>query len=106
MNMIFILVDRIRTESPRFFVVLRWAFGALAVAGWAIKWLIAKDIWSPDYEAAINELCGYAGTAATAIWGTSFFPVKDKAVVVSNTAATGTPATPNDLIGSRDKDDR
>lgn len=84
MNMIFVLIDRIRTESPRLFVVLRWVSGLLAVGGWVIKWLIAKEIWSPGFEEAIKELCTYAGTAATAIWGTSFLPVKDNPVVVKS----------------------
>lgn len=77
MNIVYVFIDRIRTESPKFFVVLRWIFGVLATASVAIKWLIAKDIWNPAFADAIGELCGYVLTAAAAVWGTSFLPKKD-----------------------------
>lgn len=81
MNIIYVFIDRIRTESPKFFIVLRWIFGVLALVGWAVKWLIARDIWNPAFEDAIKELCGYAAMGASTVWGTSFLPKKDTVIM-------------------------
>jgi len=81
MNIVYVFIDRIRTESPRFFVILRWIFGALSLIAISIKWLIAKDIWNPPFEAAIGELCGYVIAAAVSVWTTSFLPKKDTVVM-------------------------
>lgn len=81
MNIVYVVIDRIRTESPKFFVVLRWIFGVLSLIAITIKWLIAKDILNPPFEAAIGELCGYIIAAAVSVWTTSFLPKKDTVVM-------------------------
>lgn len=103
MNIILILIDRIRTESPRLFVVLRWVSGVLAAAGWVGTWLISKGVWSPAYAAAISDLANGLALLATGMWGTSFLPKKDQVVIKTDTVQ---PAADSELIGSRDKDDR
>lgn len=70
------LVTRLKTESPKFFIILRWAFGVLGIIALSAKWLLLKEILNPVHGSAINELCGYILTAAGAIWGVSFLPVK------------------------------
>jgi len=80
MNIILILIDRIRTESPRLFVILRWVSGVLAAAGWVATWLISKGVWAPEYADAIKDLSNGLALIATGMWGTSFLPKKDQVV--------------------------
>lgn len=75
MNFLIELINRIRTESPKFFVILRWSFGVLGLLALISKWLLTKEILNPQYGSAISELCGYILTAAGTIWGVSFLPV-------------------------------
>ncbi len=72
------LLNRIRSESPRFFIVLRWGFGALGVLALVLRWVISAKIWYPIYAEAVIQLCVQVLFTAAGVWGTSFLPVTDK----------------------------
>jgi hypothetical protein len=81
MQFIIEFIQRIRSESPRFFIVLRWMFGVLALVALAVKWAISAALWQPPYALAISELCAQIILVAVTVWGTSFLPVADKKVM-------------------------
>lgn len=88
------ILSRIQGESPRFFIVLRWIFGVLAAIAIIVKWIITRELWTPQdakVMAAIQEVCGYILTAASTMWFSSLLPVKD-----SNTT-TPTTTQPTEL---------
>lgn len=74
------IINRLKSESPKFFVVLRWIFGVLAVAAVTFKWVITKELWEPTnvkLVTAIQEVCEHIITIASTMWFSSLLPVKD-----------------------------
>lgn len=76
MNFFIEIITRLKTDSPRFFIILRYTFGALGAAALVAKWMLLREILNPAHGPIISEVCGYILTAAGAIWGVSFLPVK------------------------------
>lgn len=85
MNMMMLteLINRLKSESPKFFVILRWIFGVLAAGAFLTKWVIAHELWIPDAKvlSAIQDACVNVIVAASSIWGFSYLPVKDAEAV-------------------------
>ena len=74
------ILERLQSESPQFFIVLRWVFGVLAVIAGIVKWVIAKELWTPDNVKlidAVQEICGYIITSASTMWFSSLLPIKE-----------------------------
>jgi len=92
------LLNRLQSESPKFFIVLRWIFGILACVAIAFKWVVAKELWEPSNAKlidAIQEICGYILTAASTMWFSSLLPVKDNNSTTTPTTTTPPPSTDN-----------
>jgi hypothetical protein len=76
MNFLLEMISRLQTESPKFFITLRYVSGVLAIVAFVIRQVIADKVWEPHTSEKIFIVCGYFISAAVAIWGSSFLPNK------------------------------
>jgi len=76
MNFLVEMLTRIQTETPRFFIILRWMFGVLAVIAFMVQKVITDQVWQPAHADKVTIIAGYFITAALTVWGTSFLPTK------------------------------
>lgn len=89
LDFLFELASRLKTESPSFFKKLQWASGILLVLCSGLKLLISIGVWNPTNADGISTFLGYAITAITTIFGTSFLPTKDTSLSNANRLADG-----------------
>lgn len=77
------LIQRIATESPKFFKIIQWVAGVLAVIAGALTFLIDNSIWNPSFAATLGIITKAAWPLLTAIWGMSLLPVKDQTPTIN-----------------------
>jgi len=85
------IINRLKSESPKFFIVIRWIFGVLAVLAVVFKWVITKELWQPENVKlvdAIQEVCEHILTIASTMWFSSLLPVKDSTDQTTLTTTT------------------
>lgn len=72
------LIQRVATESPKFFKIIKWTAGIIGVLAIAATHLINNHIWNPSYGATLNAITTSAWPILVAVWGMSILPVKDQ----------------------------
>jgi hypothetical protein len=77
MNFFGEFITRLQVQSPKFFIILRYASAILAGLSLLMQKVLADELWLPSYADKVETVCGYFITAAIAIWGTSFLPSKE-----------------------------
>jgi hypothetical protein len=77
MNFIVDFFQRLQSESPRFFIIVRWVMGTLTAVALLMQKIMADELWLPANADKIKIICGYIITATLAIFGTSFLAKKD-----------------------------
>jgi len=86
---LFEIFSRLKTESPVFFKKLQWVSGILLAIGGILKLLLSTKVWLPSNAEGISDFLGYAITAITTVFGTSFLPTKDTSLSDANRLADG-----------------
>lgn len=71
-------IQRIATESPKFFKIIQWVAGALALLSGAATFVIDNNIWTPEFASTLGVITKAAWPVLIAIWGMSLLPVKDQ----------------------------
>lgn len=71
------LIQRIASESPKFFVIIRWIAGVLGALSGAASFLVSHAIWQPSFAAQMGTITTAVYPILTAIWAMSLLPVKD-----------------------------
>jgi hypothetical protein len=98
---LFELFSRLKTESPTFFKKLQWGSGILLSICGVLKLLLSTKVWLPTNADGINDFLGYAITAITTVFGTSFLPTKDVSLSNANRMADGPGTDPNKPHGQK-----
>jgi hypothetical protein len=84
------LIGRIRTKSPKFFIILRWVGGVLAFVGGGILTILKNGMWEPSFAESltgvINTVLPYCG----ALFTFSFLPVDDMEAAKKNSTLKAT----------------
>lgn len=73
-------IQRIANESPKFFRIIKWVAGVLAVLSGAATFIISNGIWTPEYADTLGTITKAVWPILTSIWGMSLLPVKDKVI--------------------------
>lgn len=71
-------IQRIAKTSPKFFGIIKWVAGALAVIAGAAAFLVSNGIWSPAFADTLKTITTALWPILTAIWGMSLLPVKEQ----------------------------
>lgn len=77
------LIQRIASESPKFFKIIRWASGVLGAVAGISSFLVSHAIWHPAFAAQMGTITTALWPILTTIWGMSLLPVKDGTTTIN-----------------------